>query len=351
MSTVNDDILDWAIQHAVFMTRLGNGEARRYAKLLETEVWPDVYDRVLRIPLKTRGMSSGVFQTKTLKDALADIRTSLRTGFGNSYQELRDRLIEIGRTDAQAWSRAFSRIVPVNISFDLPSPATIRQIVVARPFENALLRNWVNGLGGSAYRRAEQSINSGMIQGKAVQDIVKDIRRSAVRQTRAQAESVVRTAVNHVSSQTREETFRENSQVVGEVQWVSVLDARTTLICMSRDGKRYPLNEGPRPPAHFNCRSTTVPVTKSWEELGIKGLKELPSSTRASMDGRVAEKKSYEEWLRGKSKSLQNEILGPRRAELFRDGKLSLKDMVNASTGRPYTLEQLRTRYGIEGNS
>lgn len=351
MKSVNDQLLDWAIHHAVFLTRLSKTEGRRFAAIIENTVWPDVFARVNRIPLKSRGMSSGVFTTKTLKTALTDIRGIIRTRFAETYATLRERLVDVGKTESAAWIKAFSRIVPINISYDVPSAATIRQLVVARPFENALLKSWVDGLSTRAYKGAERTITAGMVEGKAVGDIVADLQRSVVRTTRDQAEALVRTAVNHVSTQTREATFAENSDVVAEVQWVSVLDARTTIICMSRDGKRYAVNDGPRPPAHFNCRSTTVPITKSWEELGIKGLKELPASTRASMDGQVAEKTTYEEWLRGKSKTLQNEILGPRRAELFRDNKLSLKDMVNASTGRPFTLEQLRKRYGIEGNS
>jgi SPP1 gp7 family putative phage head morphogenesis protein len=351
MQSVNDQILDWAIHHAVYLTRLGKSEGRRYAALLDNLVWPDVFDRVNRIPLASRGMSSGVFTTKTLRTALADIRSLVKTRFGESYATLRDRLVEVGKTESAAWIKAFSRIVPVNISYDVPSVATLRQIVVARPFENALLKSWVDGLSTRAYKGAERAITAGMVEGKAVGDIVNDLRRSVVRTTRDQAEALVRTAVNHTSTQTREAVFAQNSDVVAEVQWVSVLDARTTLICMSRDGKRFPIDEGPRPPAHFNCRSTTVPVTKSWQELGIKGIKLLPESTRASMNGQVAKSVTYEEWLRRKSKTTQNEILGPRRAELFRSGQLSIKDMVNASTGRPYTLEQLRKRYGIESNS
>lgn len=42
-------------------------------------------------------------------------------------------------------------------------------------------------------------------------------------------------------------------------QWISVLDDRTTEICRSRNGRTYTYDNGPLPPAHYNCRSRTVP--------------------------------------------------------------------------------------------
>ena len=72
-----------------------------------------------------------------------------------------------------------------------------------------------------------------------------------------------------------------------------------------------------------NCRSTTVPVTKSWKKLGID-LEEIPAGTRASMNGQVPETLTYYEWLKTQSKNIQNEVLGIKKGELFRQGKLSI---------------------------
>ena len=145
--------------------------------------------------------------------------------------------------------------------------------------------------------------------------------------------------MNHVSSQSREAVYSENESLVKGVQYVATLDTRTTDICADLDGQIFKVDEGPRPPQHINCRSTTVPVLRSWKELGID-LKEAPPGTRASMNGQVAEGTTYGQWLKSQSTSTQNEALGPGRAKLFRSGAVSIHQFVD-STGRTLTLDEL----------
>jgi len=111
--------------------------------------------------------------------------------------------------------------------------------------------------------------------------------------------------------------------------------------CMALDQKVYPLGEPhPQPPAHVQCRCTIVPVLKSWRELGIQA-KELPASTRASMNGQVAGTISYPKWLKGQTEAVQNRALGPARAKLWRSGKIKVEQFV-AKDGSTLTLEQLQ---------
>lgn len=63
----------------------------------------------------------------------------------------------------------------------------------------------------------------------------------------------------HVSSQVTDAIAVRNPRDVLGVLWVSALDGRTSEICLSFSGKISPAHEGPRPPAHFNCRPTVVP--------------------------------------------------------------------------------------------
>ena len=91
-----------------------------------------------------------------------------------------------------------------------------------------------------------------------------------------------------------------------------------------------------------NCRSTSVPVLKSFRELGID-LDEVPLSTRASMDGQIAEDTTFEGFLSRRTVAEQGEVLGVGRAKLWRDGEISFRDLVDGN-GRPLTLEELRAR-------
>lgn len=125
--------------------------------------------------------------------------------------------------------------------------------------------------------------------------------------------------------------------------------------CRIRDGKQYSADDKHKPighslpwlggpgRAHWNCRSTQVPVLKSWKELGSDINAEFTPAQRASMDGAVPAETTYSDWLNKQSKARQEEILGPVRAKLLREGGLKVEQFSN-DKGRFLTLEQLRER-------
>ena len=86
---------------------------------------------------------------------------------------------------------------------------------------------------------------------------------------------------------------------------------------------------------------TFRPVLKSWKELGID-LQELPTGTRASMDGQVPADLTYNKWLKGKPAAFQDDVLGPTRGKLFRAG-MPVDRFVNKA-GDTLTLDDLRKR-------
>lgn len=76
----------------------------------------------------------------------------------------------------------------------------------------------------------------------------------------------------------------QNSDIVKGVELLCALDERTCLTCLELDGTRNP----PELPIHEGCRCVTLPVTKTFKELGID-IAEFPKGTRASAIGPVAE--------------------------------------------------------------
>lgn len=92
--------------------------------------------------------------------------------------------------------------------------------------------------------------------------------------------------------------------------------------CQARDGNFYDVGEGPRPPAHPNCRSTMVPVT---------------SRNKARLDKR----ETYQDWLTAQPAAMQDDILGKAKGQLFREGGLTVDRFVNRA-GQEMTLDQLK---------
>ena len=55
-------------------------------------------------------------------------------------------------------------------------------------------------------------------------------------------------------------------------EWVAVLDSLTSYICISRDGTVYKdIDKNPKPPAHYNCRSTITYLVNGKYNKGGKG--------------------------------------------------------------------------------
>lgn len=103
------------------------------------------------------------------------------------------------------------------------------------------------------------------------------------------------------------------------------------------------------PPAHPNCRSTLIPILKSYgdilnddsiDEQVAEAIQDIPQATQSSMDGQVAGDLSYEDWLKGKDETFQRDVLGDSKYELWKDGKISLRDLIDQK-GNPLTLDEL----------
>ena len=110
-------------------------------------------------------------------------------------------------------------------------------------------------------------------------------------------------------------------------------------------GHKVPWLSGPGR-SHWNCRSLAVQMLKSFEEVtGIAGVGEIPVGTRASMDGALPADLTYGQWLQKQSAARQDEVVGPTRGALMREGKLPF-DELYSRRGEMLTLDQLRERNG-----
>jgi hypothetical protein len=135
--------------------------------------------------------------------------------------------------------------------------------------------------------------------------------------------------------------YVNNSALLEGYEWVATLDGSTTLVCAGRDGNIYPIGTGaPTPPAHWGCRSTTVPVVKEQFDAGrdVSGTRPAKGSSGAK---NVSGKTTYSDWLHRQKAGFQDEVLGPGRGKLFREHDLPVSTFTDAS-GIQYSLEELQ---------
>jgi len=187
---------------------------------------------------------------------------------------------------------------------------------------------WALFFAGDADRIISNT-TQGIISGQDSGEIYQDLRGSkelnytdgAVRPSFNSIGSLVPTlivgAIGYADS-----IFAEANKALGiKERYTAIRDNRTSVLCASLDGGVYEVGQGPHPPMHRNCRSVRVPVFAGEGETVEKGT-------------------TYADWLKEQPAGVQNQVLGKTKAVLFRNGKLSIREMVRKD-GTPKSLSEL----------
>lgn len=346
MPSVNEQLQDAAISHAIDLQRYSTGVVRRLMALLnrsDADLFAQIQSALERLPAES-------FTVERLDMLLADVRRINEAAYLQLRHGLEGELKDLVAYESNYQMQLFQSTLPVQVSVATVNVEQVYSAALARPMQNRLLKEWAQGMESDKMVRIRDALRMGYVEGETIGQMVQRIRGTRARGyedgiiqvDRRNAEAIVRTAINHTSNHTRQKFYEENGSLIKALMWVSTLDSRTSSVCQARDHKQFPLNSGPRPPAHFNCRSTMALVLKSWRDLGID-TDELPESTRASMDGQVPESTNYQKWLKGKPAAFQDDILGKTKGALFRRGNLPLDRFVDKA-GKEYSLDQLRAK-------
>ena len=344
--SVNSEIRDAIIQHAVWLERYKAGEVARILALLnksEKEAMDALAAGLAGI--EERGYDIGDKAQKKADDLIANIKAKRSSAYGDASATVAGNLKELAHYEtgfaAQIITGAAGGALEA-VKLTMPPAAQIDAAVTKKPFQGRLLREWFNGLERADGQRIADAVKIGIIEGRTTDQIVRQIRGTKALNysdgileiSRRDARSVVSTATAHVANTARDDLYAANDDILVGEQWLATLDSRTCPRCGALDGKVFKIGAAPKRPLHFGpCRCTTVPYFGETETQG----------TRASQDGPVPEKTTYEQWLKSQKPDVQDDILGEARAKLFREGNLKLDRFSNPS-GKAYTLEELRKR-------
>jgi len=333
---IADEMLDKTIGHQIGV----EGYKRRVVNQILAMV-QSVHDKAGLVVIKSD------LQAMSKRELAALLRRAdkvVKAGYVPIVEQLTKEITAYGAFEASFQTDLFKKTLPIVL--DMTTPADVQLMAAARtkPFNGALLKDWLSDLPAKAQAGVKGAIRQGFEDGRTTGQIVRQITGTKsvggiARMSRHKAEATVRTAITHMASVATEQVAIDNPDIIGSVQWLSTLDGRTSMVCISRDGNKYKVNEGPRPPAHINCRSKMLNIPKSWKQLGID-LQQAPEGTRSSMDGQVAGGLKYPEWLKTKSKSFQDDVLGKKKAAAWRGGEPITKFVSRA--GSEKTLDDLK---------
>lgn len=349
------------ISHQIDLQHYSNAEVRKIVALLNRV---DV-DLAAQLAAAVERMGAGRFTAQHMDAVLASVRELNRQAYEAVTETFSEDVDVLAQYEIGFQRRLFEEIIPAPVLAVVPvkgvTAKQVRDIAFSRPFQGRLLKEWLKYLETDRASRVRDAIRIGMVEGQTTPQIVRRIMgiRSEgyadglLDRSRRDIEAMVQTAISHTAQGSRDAFYQANDDLIKGVKWLSTLDGKTSQECRLRDGLEY-ASETHRPIGHsvpwlsgpgrihWRCRSTSTPIIKAWEELGIPGS-EMPSGTRASMDGQVPDSVTYGEWLEGQSAARQDQVLGPTRGKLFRQGGMKLEQFYN-DKGKYLTLDELQER-------
>ena len=284
---------------------------------------------------------------KKLDKLLSELQTEIAKTYQETTAYTQDELSGFLSLEASKISQLYNDEIGFDLFNDVPKER-IKAIKNVAVIEGQPLEAWWNKQRADLAFKFEGIIRSGVAEGKQNGQLATEVH-ELISVSRRTADTLVITAVAKVADTAHEALRDANLDILQGEEHLSTLDMRTSTVCQVRDGKRWDLDKKPighnipykRPPLHPRCRSILQLVTKSWEELGVQGMQEMPTSTRASMNGQVDERINYESWLHSKTHEEKEKVLGKGKADLWERGVITFSDMLDQS-GRALTLRELQ---------
>lgn len=329
-----------AVRHQVMLERLKSAEARDYNKLIPI-LTRQIEDTLARLRQPVTSLTRA-----RLNALIRELRAAQNAALDQAQTALLRRLRNIAAYESNFEATSINAHTPAGVTLAAASGEVAWTSAITTPLSATgdLLEPFVRDMTKREVDAINKVIMRGHSEGWTNDEIIRVLRgtkkmnyRDGLMHTLGKHNAtIVRTAVQHVSNQSREATWVENG--IKKYRWVSTLDSRTSAQCRSLDGKVFVVGKGPRPPIHMNCRSTTVAI--------IPGLENLSDMlTRASADGPVGGSVTYYEWLKTQQPEFQDIVLGPTRGKLFRDGGLSAERFAELQLGaffEPLSLDEMR---------
>lgn len=310
-----------------------------------------------------------IMSARLSRQRLSEARRKVHELYAGYYGETEERLLD-SLADLAVVAAAAELSVYTGIGLRAKSPIEriVRSRALSRKWDGGSASQWARRLRRRDFDRTWRIIVSGALEGAPSDHVVRSVigtrslrfKDGAAEVSRRGLATFIRTALSHVNSVGREETWKANGDFIRYGRWTSVLDTKTSAICRHRDGRVAPAYEGApfdppsgakllrppfaRPPAHPNCRSVFVAVMREFADLLFE--EDLPADVRRAFNGRGPSDITYYQWLRRQPDSRQREVLGKTRYSLWKT-RGERPEKFHSRDGKWLTIAQLRRKFNL----
>lgn len=261
-------------------------------------------------------------------------------------------LTGMARVQANAVAQSLNATLVVTTDAALPTTAFLSHLLGRTLIEGAASAAWWKKQSSDTAFRFAAAVRQGMIAGETNSQILTrvvgtQISPGIMQVSKSNARSLIHSSIQATAAAARRETFQKNRDIFSGIRQVSTLDSHTSLICVAYSNAEWdmdykPINGTTLPfnggiPRHWNCRSVEVPIIQAYAARGPQGM-------RASSEGPISAKTTFDQFLKRKGVAFQDEVLGKGRAALWRKGTINLSQLLDLKSN-PLTLAQLQRRY------
>ena len=191
-----------------------------------------------------------------------------------------------------------------------------------------------NGVRAGTDQRVREVMLHAVLSGESVDDTALALS-EGLDITKGGAERIARTSLNAIYNDAQRSVIDANADIFVGYRWLAALDDRTSAICIRLHGSYWPLGTiPPGPPAHWRCRSSIEPVFRNpdvqaqmmSETQRVKDYK----ASGASEEAFIRASTPADNWLKRQPVFVQERVLGSQlKAQMFRDGKATIEDVVS----------------------
>lgn len=261
---------------------------------------------------------------------------------------------ELAQAIAGKTQEIIQDVIPATVQ--LPTDAVLSKLGKDVLIDGAPSSAWWAKQGDDLAFKFAAQVRQGIANGETQERIVARItgRRGEpgiMEVARKNARALVHSSVMTAANQARLETFRKNGKLIKGVRWLATLDGHTCNRCMAMDGQAWNLDgeklPGTKvafmaPPIHFGDRCILTPVPKTFKDIGLDIPEPKQDGQRASSLGPVHGKTTFDDFLARQSPEFVQRVLGKKRADMWKAGKITVRDLVSG-VGRELTIDELRT--------
>ena len=340
MQNLTDEIKDLLLTRSLLLQRVSNSLTKDIIN-----AYVSVIDDILA-QIATGKNINIVNMNEIIKELNAKLTPDLTS--------VNDDLVQLGINEASYVANGINGAIGIDLVSKLPTDRTVQKIVNTSLMDGLTISEWLGKQDKSFQETLTKQIRLAVIEGETNPQIVSRLKGALDIKNNNNIKTIVRTAVATVTSQVREQTYKENEDIFKGWEWNATLDSRVRpehLLLdksfwslegkgLNEKGKKYKFRQAPD---SWNCRCILLPIVKSFKELGIP-LDEVSKGTRSSIDGYISSNLSASDWFESKSKAFQEEYLGKSRYELYKKGTITLSDLLNQQ-GRYLTIKELKAKY------